>query len=257
MVEPRRYRLFVDESGDANVKSVDDARYRYLGLTGVALDLTDHEDAVTRDLNKLKAAHFPGHPPGFPILVRSRLVRMEAPFQALRDAANRGFWERGILEFFQAHATDLITVVVDKRRSQDRYGREDEDPYLRAMRFMIERYRAVLYYRSSVGDVLVEARGKEEDRRLRKAYDFLYRHGTGWRSAAELQAALTSRELKLAAKSKNIAGLQVADLLAHPAKEGILQDHRGVERRPGTFSQRVIEEIRASYHPSNRVIFPK
>jgi len=62
-----------------------------------------------------------------------------------------------------------------------------------------------------------EARGPKHDTRLRSAFRRLYKDGSGFLGQETAQARLISRELRLEPKTANVAGLQVADLLAHPA----------------------------------------
>jgi hypothetical protein len=83
-----------------------------------------------------------------------------------------------------------------------------------------------LNFYNSRGDVLAESRGGAEDRRLKAAYQRLYEEGTYYREANFFQRALTSCEIKLKPKWKNIAGLQIADILAHPSKQEILVEHK-------------------------------
>lgn len=253
-----RYRLFIDESGDAQVEDVTDPRYRYLGLTGIAIRLDRHQAETGAEMDGLKARHFPAHSSNAPVvLVRTELIRTTGAFSVLADPGKAAAWERDVLAFLDQWARDPITVVIDKLRTQQMYGEQDEDPYLRAMRFMLERYRGMLHYRGAVGDVMFEARGTAEDRRLRQAYRYLYAHGTGQRSGEDLRAVLTSGELKIQKKRANVAGLQVADLIAAPARLSLLQEHRGNPPLSGKFTQRVIERTRPRYHRANRVIFPK
>ena len=71
-----------------------------------------------------------------------------------------------------------------------------------------------------------EARGKTEDRQLRAAYVALHEAGDWNCGASFYQNHLTSKDIKLVPKSKNIAGLQLADLLAHPAKMRCILNNR-------------------------------
>jgi hypothetical protein len=68
------------------------------------------------------------------------------------------------------------------------------------------------------GDVVGEARSRKYDAELRRAFRYFYRNGS--RSVCKketVQKRLTSQELRLRKKEENIAGLQIADLLAQPA----------------------------------------
>ena len=51
------------------------------------------------------------------------------------------------------------------------------------------------------------------------------------------QRTLTSREVKIRPKSANIAGLQLADILAHPVKQGMLVEKGLIQDSVGSFGQ--------------------
>lgn len=74
--------------------------------------------------------------------------------------------------------------------------------------------------------MLAESRGGTEDTKLKEAYRLLHSGGTQFRGSQFFQKVLTSREIKLKPKSSNIAGLQVADLLAYPVKQKILVENK-------------------------------
>jgi len=59
--------------------------------------------------------------------------------------------------------------------------------------------------------------------------------------AGFFQQALTSKELKLKRKSDNIAGLQLADILAHPVRQSILLDKNCITGRLPSFARRLME----------------
>jgi hypothetical protein len=55
-----------------------------------------------------------------------------------------------------------------------------------------------------------------EDRRLNDSFERLWQNGTDYVAPEEFRKSLTSRQLKVKTKANNIAGLQLADLIAHP-----------------------------------------
>lgn len=70
------------------------------------------------------------------------------------------------------------------------------------------------------------------------------------------QRALTSKEIKLDRKSANIAGLQLADLLAHPAKQACLVERGIGEDRQNLFGNRLFAAVRDKFdcvEPAGRV----
>lgn len=88
------------------------------------------------------------------------------------------------------------------------------------------------------GDVLLESRNKPDNKALEKIYKEIYCNGTK-KNASQVdmtslrfQSVLTSKSLKFKNKSENIAGLQIADLLANPLKCKLLL----LEENLNTFS---------------------
>ncbi len=63
---------------------------------------------------------------------------------------------------------------------------------------------------------------------------------------------LTTHELKLKPKSKNIAGLQLADIIAHPVKQEILAEKGRIPAQEGAFGKQLCSCLKAKY---NRQIY--
>jgi hypothetical protein len=112
----------------------------------------------------------------------------------------------------------------------------------------LERYCGFLNFYNAQGDVLAESRGGTEDTQLKEAYHTLFRSGTYFHWAESFQRALTSREIKLKPKSANVAGLQVADLLAYPVKQEILLDRRQISDPGDVFSKEICKVIASKYN---------
>ena len=56
---------------------------------------------------------------------------------------------------------------------------------------------------------------------------------------------LTSTEIKIAPKSANVAGLQLADLLAHPLRLWSLSRRRRADVRGSSFGMRLVEAVQS------------
>ena len=78
---------------------------------------------------------------------------------------------------------------------------------------------------------MAESRGKKEDFELKKVYRSLYENGTRFKSGKFFQQYLTSKEIKIKPKEKNVAGLQMADILTHPMKKYTLLK-KGIATEP-------------------------
>jgi predicted TPR repeat methyltransferase len=108
---------------------------------------------------------------------------------------------------------------------------------------MLQRYCGYLNHVSRQGDVMAESRGGKEDRLLKASYQWVYERGAWICNAEFFQKALTSRELKVKPKSANIAGLQLADLLAHPIRQAVLREHGCISEAPSRFVQEVLDAV--------------
>ena len=102
------------------------------------------------------------------------------------------------------------------------------------------------------GDVMVEARGGKEDCKLKDSFQRLWEHGTNKISAEKWQEKLTSKELKIKPKSADIAGLQLADIIAHPSRREILLDNRLITDTRNTFGDLIVEILRKSKYYRNK-----
>jgi len=240
-----KLRLYVDEVGNHDLQ----ANYRhpndqYLSLTGLMFDLDYVRTDLAPSIEQLKIRYFGSHPDNPVILHRREMVRRDPPFHALRDAAVREAFGLELLELVARLDFTVITVVIDKLAHQQRYGQWTTHPYHYCLEVMLERYCFELRDRHAVGDVMAEARGGKEDISLKKAFRNLFDVGSLHVKSSFLQQHLTSKEIKLRQKRDNIAGLQLADVLAYPSWKGTLAHHEG-QALGNDFTGRIVATLEA------------
>ncbi len=223
--EPDKFRMYVDETGNSDLGSSDDQNHRYLGLTGVVLNLKYVADVLQPELEALKRRFFTSHPDDPVVLHRSEIINARPPFEALRDDHLRNQFDRELLQLLSEWQYVVITVCIDKRDHRDMYESWRYDPYHYCLAVLLERFIFFLRRSGLKGDVMAESRGGREDRRLKDSYERLWENGTEYVVSSEFRDALTSKQLKVKPKINNIAGLQLADLLANPSRNEILSDH--------------------------------
>jgi len=118
---------------------------------------------------------------------------------------------------------------------------------------MLERFVLFLHYANHRGDVMVESRGKVEDTQLKDSYSRLFDRGTDNIPVEKWHQRLTSHELKVKPKSSNVAGLQLADLLAYPSQREILLEKQRVAVKDNVFGDEISTILRQSkYHRNSR-----
>ncbi len=212
-----KYRLYVDEVGNSDLGASLDPNHRYLSLTGVILELDYVDTTVFPVIEGLKRKYFGSHPDDPIILHRKELVNRKYPFESLRDSAIREAFDQDLLHLLQSLDYSVITVGIDKLEHQQRYQVWRFDPYHYCLTLLVERYVLWLKARNAKGDVMAESRGGKEDRRLKDSFERAYERGSDFIDPGTFALYLTSRQLKVKPKSNNIAGLQLADVIAHPS----------------------------------------
>lgn len=250
-----RYRLYIDETGIQSMKGADSNRY--LCLMGIIMRRNTHDGPTTQRLSKLKSDLF-GHTPEDPVILHRReIVRGKPPFDLLRGNPI-------LAKEFQARWIALVretkylamAAAIDKRAHLEKYTVWQHDPYHYCLECLLERYVSWLKRHGFVGDVIVEARGKGPDKRLKAAYRHFYQRGKDYLSPTVIQGRLTTAELKFAQKTHDVAALQIADSLAHPTLAYMKAVATG-EPVPTTFGQQLVDILKAeryARHPKTHQI---
>jgi hypothetical protein len=242
---PDRYRLYIDESGDHTYKLLADPSHRYLALLGVWFRQKDHYNSFADDLEKLKRDIFGPRPDKPVILHRSDIIGRKGPFGILRNGDLQGRFDAGLLEIVGRQQFTMVCVVIDKMRIPKEFH-DGFNPYHRSLAALMDQYIDWLHLHDGVGDVMAEGRGKVEDNLLKEEY---HRGFEGVSQAVGIEnqlfpagarpMPLTSRDIKIQPKSANIAGLQLADLLAHPAKQACLIENGLIPETGDSFGRRL------------------
>lgn len=252
----KRFRLFFDETGNGDLHAADKSpNERYLSITGIVIRQDHHDRYVTRRLTRLKADLF-GHQPDTPVILHRReLIRREGPFTALRNDQIRAEFDARLAAIIAECVAVAFTASIDKKAHKEKYVVWRYSPYHYVMECLVERFVKWLIKHDHVGDVMGEARNATHDKHLRRAYARLYRKGNHYHPAEEFQARLTTGELKLVDKKADIAGVQIADALAHPAHRA-LKFERLKEPAPedyGTFLARILSRYHYDRHPNKGI----
>lgn len=216
-----RYRLYFDESGVHSFQNLETTHQRYLALCGVIFSEDDYRVFQER-WETMKRGFFKGDPDEPIVLHRKELMSRSGIFSVLEDETKRAEFDVAFLEIVRATPFVGLIVVIDKATHLQQYT-EPVNPYHFCLVALLQRY--CFWLGSRRGDVMGESRGRVEDQLLKAAYAALFAGGDWHHNADFYQARLTSKEIKLQPKHKNIAGLQLADLLAHPSKQRCLLNH--------------------------------
>lgn len=242
-----KYRIYIDEVGNSDLGSSDNPNHRFLSLTGVVMALDHARSIVHPQMETLKAKYFDYHPDEPTVLHRKEIVNARPPFASLRDPHVRVDFDRELLELLASWHYIVISVCLDKKRHKETYTTWCFDPYHYCLAILLERYVLFLDRMAAHGDAMAESRGGREDRRLKDSFQRLWMRGTDYVEATTFQAKLTSRQLKVKPKANNIAGLQLADLIAHPSRNEILHEHGLLGRPLAPFARSIIRILQPKY----------
>lgn len=239
-------RLFVDEVGNSDLKgAAGDDNVRYLSLTGVVMKIGAHDRRLQPAFNSLKAVHLGETGDNPVILHRREIVRREGCFSVLRDEAKRDAFNADLMRIITDQPYQVIIVTIDKKEHLERYKVWRYDPYHYCLACLVERYVQWLARNSLRGDVVVEARFKKLDKKLKDSFFTLWQNGTPHLHAEVFKACLMSKDIRLYNKAANVAGLQLADLLAHPSHRDYRRQRLG-ESRPEDFGTQIVDVLRRS-----------
>jgi hypothetical protein len=239
------YRMFIDEVGHADLGACHDPNGRYLSLTGVVFDLEYHERTVSMWLDRLKSKHFEPLPDNRPIILhRKELVNKNWPFEALRDPQREEDFNKDLMTCLSQLRYMVLTATIDKLEHMNRYTVWRHHAYHYCLQVIVERYAMWLNRRGARGDIYAESRGRRDDFQLKKAFRQIYHRGTEYLSREDIQRSLVSEDLKVFRKKENIAGLQLADLIAHPSFRCMLA-RRSNRALPDNFGGRIAKILEA------------
>lgn len=208
------YIVFVDESGDHGLQSID-PNYPAFVLSFCLFDKGDYADVVVPAFTKFKFRYF-GHDQV--VLHERDISRSLGPFRILQNVNVRIPFLSDVSSLVQGAPFVLFASVIRKDRLIANY-RTPASPYDLAMAFGLE--RVFLHLRNTVGCTtgvlrcIFERRGAKEDAQLELEFRrSCARNATGKALPFEIQ---------FAHKQSNSTGLQLADLTARPIGRRILE----------------------------------
>ncbi len=188
--------LFFDESGDPLPDHVD-PDYPVFTLAGVAIGERDYARAVIPSLAELKIRHW-GHE-GI-ILHGIGIRRQQDEFSVLRNPLARGQFHEELSHLMRTLSFRFVLAVADKRAIRHR-----TNLYPKALHLCLRQLGPEITGNPGTR-IFLESRGKREN--------------------AELTKAVGSTKLTFVEGSRNLAGLQLADLCAYPGGRHILNPDR-------------------------------
>ncbi len=211
------YYLYLDECGDQNLVTFDSA-FPLFTLCGILLP-ANKQPEFDEKINAIKREFWNDET----VIFHSREIRKhQKRFINLNDQDIKTRFYNRLNALLSAR--DVYTIIcccVPKDKCIMRHG-TDVDIYGIALSYVIQRSIFYLDEVSPAGKlrIVVEKRGKREDRILRNYYNTMLEKGIKYCSSSRLKSHI--HDFNFAAKSENINGLQIADLVAYPISRSVL-----------------------------------
>ena len=224
------YVVYVDESGDHSLASID-RDYPVFVLALCVFHKRHYAEKIIPAVEKLKFNYF-GH--SSVVLHEHEIRKQKGEFVFLSHHPTRIEFMQRLSSIMEASNFILITCVVDKARLGRGEG-ATTNPYHIALGICLEALREFLAEKGQEQlqtHVVVECRGKKEDAEL----ELEFRRICDGENHGNRQLPFN---IVFADKKTNLAGLQVADLVARPVGVNYL--------RPGQVNQ-AFEILRRKFY---------
>jgi len=212
-----KFFFFLDETGDHGLDFIDKNFPLFL-LCG-CLIREDNLLLLEKDIKDFKIKYFKSDA----VVLHSRDIRKcQSSFQILFDLELKAKFYQELNSIVEKTEFQIIGAGINKENHLKRYGVGAKDPYALSLSFIIERLIFCLDKLSadSTVEIIIEERGKKEDRLLLSHYNSTMDKGTYYVSSERLKKKILKFEHF--AKKDNIIGLQIADLCAYPLARNIL-----------------------------------
>jgi len=236
------YIIYADESGDHGLVSID-AEHPVFVLVFCIFKKVDYSDSILPIISRFKFKWF-GHDN---IILHSRDIRKQiGHFGFLTDQKLREVFIPEVNDLIAGCNFTLIASVIDKLALKSQYHKP-ENPYDLALEFCIE--RAHHYLRHLPGftsnrptHIITECRGKQEDKDLELAFH-------------RIIGGKYPFKLYFGDKKANLAGLQIADLVAYPIGKKIINPEK--QNRAFEIIETKFRKYGGTYERYGLKIFPK
>lgn len=200
--------MYLDESGSHNLRVVD-PDYPIFVLGGIIVDTTQALGDMEWRIKSLKRRHFGRD--GI-ILHSTDIHHAKRGFERLADPNRRDRFYLELSNLLQTLDYQIVACAIDKTAHVKRYKKRARDPYYYALSVLVERFYLELQeHGKEEGTIIAEKRNELLDDYLAQEWKRLNTQGTGPLNPKSLQEVITSLDTR--AKSENIAGLQVADIV--------------------------------------------
>lgn len=208
--------LFLDESGDHSLSKID-PQYPMFVLAGCVFEMSYYEEIVVPEIEAFKK-HLFGNDKI--ILHTEDITHNRKGFERVMEADFRKYFYEKVNAVLNRLDYKILACAIKKDEHFKKYGLAAIDPYMLSLNCVVERFVFELEEINQEGIIIAESRNSILDNELELSFLNLKVQGTSYVSASKVKKAIN--QLSIRDKKENIAGLQIADLIASPIGRSIL-----------------------------------
>ena len=211
--------MFLDESGDHSLDKIDKS-YPVFVLAGCIFDLDNYTKIVEQEINKFKIKYFRKTN----VILRSYDIRKQkGEFKLLINTKKRNEFMDDLSQILSVLDYKIIAAAIKKENLKNQYI-DPHSPYHLCFRFILE--RAVMFLGRSKEQLIfrIESRETHNDQKLAEEYEKFRNTDHHLFSTTEIQNKFL--DLSFNQKSQNIAGMQIADLIAYPIGRWVIDQKK-------------------------------
>ena len=212
-----KYYLFLDESGDHGLRTIDESFPIFL-LCGILISETEYNN-IKAEINQIKKDFWENKN----VIFHSRDIRKcNNEFQILFDLEVKKEFYSAINNLISKERYNIIASSIDKVAFIKKYGRLENDVYEISLSFILERSIFCLDSLENCDEleIIIERRGKSEDLKLGEHIQKIRQLGTYY--VVPERFSNYGFKAKFSWKNENINGLQLSDLIAYPIARHVL-----------------------------------
>lgn len=217
-----KHYLFLDESGDHGLSFIDSQNPLFL-LCGILIS-TNENDFLNQALDKIKRKFWETDA----IIFHSRDIRKcSNEFKILLDQRLKSNFHSRVNTMMKDSKFSVIPSGINKNKYIHQNGYKSDDIYELCLSAIVEKSIQIVNKTTRESyklDIIIEKRGKREDKQLRSHLDEILLNGTSKLS----KFVIEKFEIVVTFKSKkeNCNGLQLADLIAHPIAQHLINHEK-------------------------------
>lgn len=204
-----QYTLFLDESGDHSLVTIDD-EYPVFSLAGCVFENEYYHMEAINVIDELKIRYWGDSD----IIFHYREMRKRiGKYRNLKNFHIRKSFYDDLYDMLIDLDFKIISSVIDKKGLVAQYF-YPVSPYDLTFTFIIERFQHFLKRNDATGTIIIESRENSQNEHLKRLYNKTLLKGTSYLQGVDISEYI--KGLEFVQKKDNVVGCQLADIIAYP-----------------------------------------